>query len=223
MGSYIFILAPVMMMAGLFGGVINYYQMNQEDSDPAAVARCVVIGIGAAFLVPLVLHLLKSELIFEIQGDPSKLLIYTGICLFAAIASRIVITNTSQRLLNEAAVARSQLASLQHELRQLQEELVPLIDTETEQDLGGDDNSAALEGSENLDVTSTKVLQALGCGRHIFRSLAGLCREAQCDDSTMTKTLNVLVAQNLAGKINGTKGLRWYLTQRGRQLTERIV
>ncbi len=223
MDNYIVILAGVMMIAGVFGGLINFYQMNQDDNDFAELPRYIVIGIGAGFLVPLVLHLLKSDLILEIQGDPFRLLIYTGICLFASIASRIVITSVSDRLMNEAAFTRSQLANLQHELRQLQEELLPLIETETEQDHGGEDASAALENEEALDVSSSKVLKALSCGRHIFRSKEGLCREAECDENTMLQTLNVLVGRNLAGKINGSKGVRWYLTQRGRLATDQIL
>ncbi len=223
MDNHIVILAGVMMIAGVFGGLINFYQMNQDDNDLSELPRYTVVGIGAAFLVPLVLHLIKSELILEIQGDPSRLLIYTGICLFAAIASRIVISSESERLANESSVTRSQLVQVQLELRQLQEELLPLIDTETEQDIGGDDNAVPSAEDDNLDVTSTQVLKALACGRHIFRSMAGLCQEAQCDENTMSKTLNVLVTRNLAGKINGSKGLRWYLTQRGRLVTDRSV
>ena len=78
MANHIFILASVMLIAGVFGGLINFYQMNQGDSDPASLPRCIVMGVGAAFLVPVVLNLVNSDLVLEIQGDPSRLLIYTG-------------------------------------------------------------------------------------------------------------------------------------------------
>ena len=222
MANHIFILAAVMMIAGVFGGLINYYQMNQDDSDPASLQRCIVIAIGAAFLVPVVLDLVNSDLILEIQGDPSRLLIYTGFCLIAAIASRVVIVNMSDRILREATLARSQSDSISHDLRILQDELMPLVETETEQD-PNDDNSAPIELENDLDVTSSKVLKTLGCGRFIFRSMAGLCREAGTDEATMSKTLNVLVARDMAGRISGKKGMRWYLTEKGRRMMDVVV
>lgn len=222
MANHIFILAAVMMIAGVFGGLINYYQMNQDDSDPASLPRCIVIGIGAAFLVPVVLDLVNSELILEIQGDPSRLLIYTGFCLIASIASRMVIVNMSDRILREATLARAQSDSIQHDLRVLQDELMPLVETETEHDTQ-DDNSAPVELENDLDVTSSKVLKTLGCGRFIFRSMAGLCREAGADEATMGKTLNVLVARDMAGRISGKKGMRWYLTEKGRRMMDVVI
>lgn len=223
MANHIFILAAVMLIAGVFGGLINYYQMNQDNNDPASLPRCIVIGTGAAFLVPVVLDLVNSDLILEIQGDPSRLLIYTGFCLIAAIASRLVIINMSERILREANQAKSQSEMLQHDLKVIKEELIPLIDTETEQDFNSDDNSGPIDVEDELDVTSSKVLKILGCGRYIFRSMAGLCREAASDETTMIKTLNVLVSRNLAGRISSKKGVRWYLTEKGRRTMDVLV
>ncbi len=223
MANHILILAAVMMIAGVFGGLINYYQMNQEANDPATLPRCIVIGIGAAFLVPVILDLVNSDLLLEIQGDPSRLLIYTGFCLIASVASRVVIVNMSERILREATLARAQSDGLLHDMRLIQEELLPLIETETEQDSSFEESEAPLELEEELDVTSTKILKTLACGRYIFRSMAGLCREASTDEVTMVKTLNVLVLRNLAGKVSGKKGMRWYLTDKGRRIVDQLV
>src|SRR5690625_7337437 len=77
MAYLIFILAAVMGIAGVFGGLINYYQMTQDRGDEAALPRCIVMGIGASLLVPVILLFVQSDLITDIQSDPSKLLIYT--------------------------------------------------------------------------------------------------------------------------------------------------
>src|SRR5690625_5517116 len=74
MAYLIFILAAVMGIAGVFGGLINYYQMTQDRDDEAALPRCIVMGIGASFLVPVILFFVQSDLITDIQSDPSKLL-----------------------------------------------------------------------------------------------------------------------------------------------------
>ncbi|WP_341937867.1 YEATS-associated helix-containing protein [Marinimicrobium sp. C2-29] len=223
MANHIFILAAVMSIAGVFGGLINYYQMTQEREDEAALPRCIVLGIGAAFLVPVILFFVQSDLIVEIQSDPSRLLIYTGFCLIVAIASRLVLTSTPKRILREAQVARQKVEEMQHELRVMQEELVPLLDTETEQEVDVDDNAGPMDPNEELDIASSKVLKTLGVGRHIYRSMAGLCREAEADETTLQKSLNVLVNRQLAGKLNTRKGVRWYLTEKGRRATELLA
>lgn len=223
MANHIFILAAVMSIAGVFGGLINYYQMTQEREDETALPRCIVLGIGAAFLVPVILFFVQSDLIVEIQSDPSRLLIYTGFCLIVAIASRLVLTSTPKRILREAQVARQQVEEMQHELRVMQEELLPLLDTETEQDIDVDDNAGPMDPNEELDIASSKVLKTLGVGRHIYRSMAGLCREAGADETTLQKSLNVLVNRQLAGKLNTRKGVRWYLTEKGRRAMELLV
>jgi len=220
MANHIFILATVMLLAGIFGGLVNYYMYGDHDPDATSLPRCLVVGIGAAFLVPVILDLVNSELILETQGDPSRLLIFTGFCLISAIASRFFITNMSDRILDAARQAREQSDSVHHDLRIIKNELLPLIDTETEQDLEPDEEPAIMDYSEELDVTSSQALKMLSTGRYIFRSLAGLCRESNNDEATMLQTLGVLVSRSLAGKVSGKNGVRWHITEKGRRVLE---
>src|SRR5690625_6236565 len=111
---------------------------------------------------------------------------------------------------------------MQHQLRTLQEEILPLIDTETEQETGIDDNVGPLDLEEELDIAGTKVLQTLGRGRHIYRSMAGLCREAEADETTLEKSLKVLVNRQLAGRINRSEEHTSELQSRG-QLVCRLL
>lgn len=220
MANHIFILATVMLLAGIFGGLVNYYMYGDHDPDATSLPRCLVVGIGAAFLVPVILDLVNSELILETQGDPSRLLIFTGFCLISSIASRFFITNMSDRILDAARQAREQSNSVHHDLRIIKNELLPLIDTETEQDLEPDEEPEILDYREELDVTSSQALKMLSTGRYIFRSLAGLCRESNNDEATMLQTLGVLVSRSLAGKVSGKNGVRWHITEKGRRVLE---
>ncbi|GAB3100257.1 hypothetical protein G8770_04135 [Aestuariicella hydrocarbonica] len=215
MANHILILAAVMLIAGVFGGLINYYQMNQNTSDRGSLPRCIVIGVGASFLVPVFLDLVNSDLILEIQGDPSRLLIFTGFCLVAAIAARVLIVSMSDRLSREVALAKAQAEATQHELRVLQDELMPLIAGETEQDVLDDHN---VELDSDLDEGAAKVLQALAESDFTFRSLPGLCRETEMDEATVSKTLAILVSKDLSGKVSGQQGMRWHLTREGRRM-----
>ncbi|MGB0503545.1 MAG: hypothetical protein ACPGGD_05810, partial [Thalassolituus sp.] len=104
-------------------------------------------------------------------------------------------------------------------LRIIQNELLPLIGTETEKDMSGYDPQVA-NVSDELDTTSTQVLRVLSNGRYIFRSLAGVCRESNHEESTILKTLNVLTTRSLAGKVSGKNGVRWHITEKGRRVLE---
>ena len=211
----------IMILVGAAGGVINYYTVStRRNADLNLLIRFIMLGIFVTFLVPFVLSVFGSSLIVESEGDPANLLNYVAICLAVAISPRFFMGNVSENVLAEARSTNDRVDMLQYQLRQLQEELLPLIDTETEDDALVDVSSDAASSPEELDVTSSKVLKTLGCGRFIYRSLAGLCREADTDENTMTKTLGFLTLKSLAGKVGGRKGVRWYITERGRRLIE---
>lgn len=216
-GSLVFI----MLLVGAAGGVINYYTLSSKQlQDGSVLRRCVMLGILVTFLVPFVLSVFGSTLIVDSEGDPANLLNYVAICLAVAIIPRFFMANLAQDVLSETRVTSNKVDLLQYQLRQLQEELLPLIDTETEDDTLVDSVAANESNPDELDVTSSKVLKTLGCGRFIYRSMTGLCRESDTDESTMMKTLGFLTLKSLAGKIGGRKGVRWYITERGRKLIE---
>ena len=66
----------VMVTAGALGGVVNYFLTPKADTkaDPRAdpeersIAKSIVVGIAAAFLVPLFLNMISSNLTEEIRG-----------------------------------------------------------------------------------------------------------------------------------------------------------
>ncbi len=217
------LLVFIMILVGAAGGVINYYTLSTKRvSDFNLLIRFVMLGIFVTFLVPFVLSVFGSNLIVDSEGDPANLLNYVAICLAVAISPRFFMSNVSDDVMAEARLTSDKVDLLQYQLRQSQEELLPLIDTETEDDALAlaEAVPAAETAPEELDNTSSKVLKTLGCGRFIYRSLSGLCREADTDESTMVKTLGFLTLKSLAGKVGGRKGVRWYITERGRRLIE---
>lgn len=211
----------IMLLVGAAGGVINYYTLaSRQTSDMAMLRRCIMLGILVTFLVPFVLNVFGSTLIVASEGDPTNMLNYIAICLAVAISPRFFISNISDSVLAEARSTSDKVDLLQYQLKQLQDELLPLIDTETEDDSVMGAASGSEMNPDELDTTSSKVLKTLGCGRFIYRSLTGLCREADTDESTMVKSLGFLTLKSLAGKVGGRKGVRWYITEQGRKLID---
>lgn len=214
-------LVSIMILVGAAGGVINFYTLsNKQLPDRSVLWRCIMIGIPVTFIVPFILSVFGSTLLIESEGNPANLLNYVAICLAVAITPRFFMTGVSDNVLSEARAASEKVDLLQYQLKQLQEELLPLIDTETENDNVSVGSEGETLDPEELDVTSSKVLKTLGGGRFIYRSLGGLCKEADTDEIAMTKTLGYLTLKSLAGKVGSRKGVRWYITERGRQLVD---
>lgn len=211
----------IMLVVGAAGGVINYFTLGPKQSlENGLLWRCIMLGVLMTFLVPFILSIFGSTLIVDSEGNPANLLNYVAICLAVAIAPRFFLVNVSSSVLSETRATSDKVDMLQYQLKQLQEELLPLIDTETEDDSLTEGVMANEPDPHELDTTSSKVLKTLGCGMFIYRSLPGLCREADTDESTMVKTLGFLTLKSLAGRIGGRKGVRWYITERGRKLVE---
>jgi hypothetical protein len=212
-------LVIIMLLVGAAGGAVNYYtQPGRSLGNPALLKRFIVLGSCMPFLVPFLLDLFGSTLIYDLAGDPAKMLNFVAICLGMAFLPRLFISNMTDNVIAEARAAAEKVDTLQYQLRQLQEELLPLIDMETEEEPLSE--TAVAAAKDDLDTTSSQVLKSLGCGRFIYRSLPGLCRESDTDESTMVKTLSFLTLRSLAGKVGGRKGVRWYITERGRKLVD---
>lgn len=215
MANHLFTLIAIMLMSGVFGGLLNYYMQANVDTDNSSMPRSIVFGLMFSFLVPVVLWLVSSDMLEQSKGSASDLLIFAGFCLISAWASRFAMTTVTKKIVQESHLARERADSLMIELRLLQRELEPMLDMETENDDGEEVSSLAPD--EELDVTTANVLTALGNGRYIFRSLKGLSGETSLDEHTMAKTLGIIVARDLGGKVLGKKGTRWFITQKGRQ------
>jgi peptidoglycan/LPS O-acetylase OafA/YrhL len=80
----------VLFLSGAFGGIIgNYYRKNKigDNVKGADMLVSVLLGIGASLLVPVLLHILTSSLLYDIKAKPTKAFILVGFCLAASISA----------------------------------------------------------------------------------------------------------------------------------------
>ena len=101
----------IILFSGALGGLIGffYYSLQPATSDQSksitsdqsqlitnnkttSLLIYIVMGVGAALLVPLLLHILTSNLLSEIETKPEKSFILAGFCLAAAISSQYFIS-----------------------------------------------------------------------------------------------------------------------------------
>lgn len=217
MVAFVLVLIFIMLITGVFGGLINFYLLNQNIKDTASLLRNLVVGVGAAFLVPVALEIIGSSLIGLSQTDPAQLLIFTGLCLIAALASRLVVTNKLDRSLLNSQTAVTEVNNLTAQLKNLEASILPLLETETEIEASSQEEQEELD---NLDVAATLVLKTLANSRYIFREEASLLNEIDLPEADTSKSLTILRSRGLAGKSLSNWGQRWYLTEKGRRLAE---
>jgi hypothetical protein len=100
-----------MVASGAFGGFLNYLHnfdtTENEKKNKLGKYKYIFLGIGAAFLVPVFLKMIASDLI---KPDPKNFdnicyLIFAGFCLIAAIFSKRFITTIGEKILEKAEKA----------------------------------------------------------------------------------------------------------------------
>lgn len=221
MSSHFFILISVILMTGVFGGLVNYFLFLQKDADIVSLPRSIVVGAAAAFLVPVILFLVGSDLLRQSQFEPSQLILLASICLIAALVSRFFVLSTADQVDNMARDARARIATLEHELNRLQHQLAPIFASETEPH-EGQDGIETLPPGDDFDITTTNVLQQLNIGPQIFRSITGICSQAQLDEGAVSKALQVLRQHGLANRMTSEQGVRWHITPLGQRYLQQF-
>jgi hypothetical protein len=114
MPTDLLVITEVMLLSGALGGLVNGFLSEAPDKARLAWWKHVVIGITAAFMVPLFLAMISADLIDKIRGtsgqagNPVLLLNLAGFCLVAAVSSRAFIGSLTERLMREVRDARAQ-------------------------------------------------------------------------------------------------------------------
>ncbi|HEX8664851.1 MAG TPA: YEATS-associated helix-containing protein [Beijerinckiaceae bacterium] len=112
--SSIIILLGVAFLSGAAGGLAGSLlesmnaQPDEELEKRRTTTKYIIIGIVAAFAVPLFLSVAQSKLLDDILSNTnndskfySSLLIYCGFCIVAGFSARAFLTNLSQRVLQQ--------------------------------------------------------------------------------------------------------------------------
>jgi hypothetical protein len=105
--SYLLLLLGIMLSTGVLGGIANYFLSERAAGFALkALLRHVVLGVVAAFTVPLFLNMISSDLLAMAKSRPIDLFVFAGFCLLFVLFSRRLMDNLSDRL--RAAVGGGQ-------------------------------------------------------------------------------------------------------------------
>lgn len=84
------IIVGIILVAGIFGGVVNYFTIydKKESGSNRKCWAAILAGVAASCLVPLFLSMISSDLIVNSRKDDKYYLVFAGLCLIAGIFSR---------------------------------------------------------------------------------------------------------------------------------------
>jgi hypothetical protein len=122
----------IILIAGIFGGLVNYFTVNNQK-EAGSSRKCweaVLVGIAASFLVPLFLSMISSDLIVNCRNDDKYYFVFAGLCLVAGIFSRRFINSIGKKILDQVEMAKEKVNDIEekgNEQRVLVQELVSQI------------------------------------------------------------------------------------------------
>lgn len=227
----------IMLGMGILGGVINY-ALAPSDAVRGRNewARAVLLGIGAAILIPLFLNTISSNLLSDVLKAPepgASALVFAGFCLVAAISSRAFIQTLADRVLAEAREARRTANEAKAEIDKVAETVTEVAEAVTEPEMPpasasapgyaaspGDLESLPSSASAQVQVLSEEeraFLRAMDDSRFTLRSLGGIGQQTGRPPEDVEAMLGALAEKGFVSRTQGKKGERWALTAAGRQ------
>ncbi len=205
----IFVILLIILLGGSLGGLVSAFISEDADVTLAFCLRRVVIGLGAAFLVPLFLNMISSNLLEQAKTTPSAYLIFGGFCIISAVSSKVFVSSVSDRLTR-------QVKEVEEKLRVVKESVEPILIKEKEPETKAQFATRS-EPQSPVSESERSILQALNNGAYSMRTMDGIAKDTSLDFNVVSGYISQLQTRGLASKIVGDdKRSFWYLTQLGK-------
>jgi hypothetical protein len=219
MELHLWILLWITPISGSLGGVINFFLLDDETQNKVGdsvgtvkrgwfyrLSRSIIIGIGAAFVVPLFLQTISSSLMNDCQNKSQLFFVYAGFCLIASIFSRRFLDTVAERALKTAQKAdeKSTLAL------DKTEELKPLQLKATEGDDNAKDDEEINEADEQylesdirqkIKVDIKEIKKAFQNSKYAYRTSKGIAKGINSDEGVVLLILEEMEDAGLAKRI----------------------
>ena len=192
-----------MLASGIVGGLINSYLSDPATEKPLVWWQPIVVGVGAAFMVPVFLNMISSRLISEITGTEltseilSKILVLAGFCLLASVSSRAFIRSMTDRLLQEVSAAKKEAKEAKEQAESA--EALASLSVESEPQEQQDSEIETVPRGPQIDVNPTEqqILKAMAGSRFAMRSITGIAKDTALTKEQVNSALTALIAKGL--------------------------
>jgi hypothetical protein len=217
----------VSVLTGCFGGTLNFLRKEPEDQlVPRALLSDLLWGIGAALLVPLFLHIIGSDLVTAMHNlaapasgpDYSKVLVFGGFCLIAAMSAKKFISSISDRALRQVESAEKKADRAQQQASQVHAIVEHLVEPASVQA----SVEAVKSSTAYLSDEERRILAALANStKYVLRTRNGVAIETEIGVPDVDKALKTLSSKKMVATADfessdGQKKEYWYITAIGR-------
>ena len=207
-GYHLGVLVFIMVACGAFGGFLNYLNdfdtVQNEKKNNRIRFKYILLGIGAALLIPLFLNMISSDIIRS--TDPADYLIFAGFCLVAAIFSRRFISTIADRILETAKNAEKVALESKQKAETARKELFVtnerIEDVKQAMDLTASEGIRSLhvaDGEEKVDAQAVESLIALA-DSYVERSSVPEYGERIKIKSELKRRMGELIVRNNLSK-----------------------
>lgn len=202
------IVVIIIIILGLFGGIINYFLLNRPIDDGSNRAqvqnddikngpafnhflfwKSLSMGVAASILVPLFLNTISSSVLLDILSAKSvdkNHFIFAGFCLIAAIASKRFIEDLYDKVIkigktaNEAKTKAEEATGKVEAVSLETRELVHANTEPEELEERQSPNKSLVKGKkeDKLIDNDRKVIDAFGKSKYIYRTLKGIANDS---------------------------------------------
>lgn len=226
--GYMLIVLLIMVVAGILGGVANYYLSDRQgEGRQGDWVRYAVLGVIAALTVPLFLNMISSNLLEAARTRPVDFFVFAGFCLIYVVASRRAFESVAHRLLGQM----DQMKREMNQIKAKQAEVVAAPAPREEAPAPVEAAPAPLApvakaepAKDALSYTDIEILRALAEESYVYGNLAGLTDKTGLARDLVSTRLTVL--KNLGiieTRINEKNILHWYVSPRGKQMLDEIL
>jgi predicted transcriptional regulator len=223
MENYICNIFWITIVAGLFGGLINFLLLdNEKELSWLKLFRSTIIGIGASFVVPLFLQTISSDLINQSKDDAKYYFVYAGFCLIASIFSRRFLSTVADKVIKQAEQAEKKAEQAINIVTDKGDKLQAFVDKNTEPDeeieftdLDIETVESDLKGKVRDDLKG--ILLAIKKSKYTYRTAKGISKEINSELNIVEMILKELEEQGMVKKFtnNETNKVLWTLTEMG--------
>ncbi len=220
--SYMLIILLIMIVAGVLGGVANFFLSDRSgDSGAREWGKYIILGVISALTVPLFLNMLSSNLLEAARTRSVDFFVFAGFCLIYVVASRRIVENVANRL-------RGQMDQMKRELGQLR------VSSQDASAVSREESAPPTDGShlgtrpeaarEALSCNDVEILRTLSEESYVFGNLAGITDKTGLARDLVNARLTVLKNLGLIEtRINDKNVLYWYVSPKGRQMLGEIL
>jgi fluoride ion exporter CrcB/FEX/predicted transcriptional regulator len=208
--THIWVLIVIIIIAGLLGGIVNYFMNNVTKSiDRYDFIKSLFLGLVASAIIPLFLETISSSLIYESQQEHLKYFVFGGFCLLASIFSSKFLQSLADRILKE-------LNEVKSESKDNKEKVDAMVSQKSDDKQTEEFIDTKLKAGNDMEI----VLISLQNEEYTFRTITGIVNECNITESAAKVILRQLEEKNYAKRFYRSDGVTlWALTPQGQRIS----